>query len=168
VTEKAALEQYLWQNRERFYRIAYSYVGNEAEALDVVSDAIVKALEKGDSLKDRNAMATWAYRILVHAATDSLRKNKRVVYLDDVRQQDPGQPDVYLNLDLMAALRRLPDAQRIVVVLHFLEQMTLDETAAALGEHLSTVKSRLYKALKILRLDLSGAQVLSRGDTAHG
>jgi len=91
-----------------------------------------------------------------------------VVYLDDVRQQDPGQPDVYLNLDLMAALRRLPDAQRIVVVLHFLEQMTLDETAAALGEHLSTVKSRLYKALKILRLDLSGAQVLSRGDTAHG
>ncbi len=164
----AALEQYLWQNRERFFRIAYSYVRNDADALDIVSEAAVKALEKGDRLKDQNAMATWCYRILVHTATDFLRRNKRIVYMDDVQKVDPGKPDDYQNVDLMEALGRLPDQLRIVVVLHYLEDITLDETAAVLGQNVSTVKSRLYKALQVLKLDLARSASLSGGDTVHG
>ncbi|NLD72374.1 MAG: sigma-70 family RNA polymerase sigma factor [Chloroflexi bacterium] len=166
--DHARLEQYLWENRERFYRIAYSYVRNEADALDIVSEAVVKALQKGDRLQDKAAMATWCYRILTNTAVDYLRKHKRVVYMEDVQQADPGRPDRYHDADLLEALGRLPDNLRMVLVLHYLEEMTIRETASVLGQNENTVKSRLYRALELLRKDLADRSVTPEGGTVRG
>jgi RNA polymerase sigma-70 factor (ECF subfamily) len=166
VSANTQLEQYLWENRERFYRVAYTYARSEADALDIVSEAAVKALRKRGKLRDPAAMATWCYRILVHTAIDYTRKRKRVVYMDDMEPVDRGQADRYPNLDLQEALARLPDQLRIIVILRFLEEMTIAETAAVLRQNVSTVKSRLYRALKILRIDLDEQTATTKGDTA--
>lgn len=154
--DHARLEQYLWENRERFYRIAYSYTRNEPDALDIVSEAVVKALERRGRLQDDGAMATWCYRILVNTAVDHLRRHRRIVYMEDEQDVERGRPDRYGDPDLLEALGRLPEDQRMVVVLHYCQEMTIRETAAVLGQNENTVKSRLYRALEVLRADLAG------------
>jgi RNA polymerase sigma-70 factor (ECF subfamily) len=168
VPDHERLEQYLWENRERFYRIAYAYVRNEPDALDIVSEAVVKALERRDRLQDDGALATWCYRILVNTAVDHLRRGRRIVYMEDAQDAERGRPDRYGDPDLVEALGRLPEDQRMVVVLHFFEEMTIRETAAVLGLNENTVKSRLYRALEVLREDLDGTSDRAGRATPQG
>jgi RNA polymerase sigma-70 factor (ECF subfamily) len=78
------------------------------------------------------------------------------VYMEDEQDVERGRPDRYGDPDLLEALGRLPEDQRMVVVLHYCEEMTIRETAAVLGQNENTVKSRLYRALEVLRADLAG------------
>ena len=85
-----ALADYVRKNQNRFYRLAYSFMHNSDDAMDVVQDAVVKAFEKQDTLKDIETLQTWFYRILVNTSIDSLRRRKRVVYTDAVPEQEDG------------------------------------------------------------------------------
>ena len=58
--------EYILANQEKFYRLAYSYIKNQDGAMDAVQNAICRALEKSNSLRDINAVKTWFYRILVN------------------------------------------------------------------------------------------------------
>ena len=60
----AVLIQYLEENQERFYRVAFSYAKNREAALDLVQDAIVKAISNFSSLKKQEYLKTWFYRTL--------------------------------------------------------------------------------------------------------
>lgn len=150
---KSDLEQCIWEDRARFYRLAYSYVGNEEDALDIVSDSIIKALRNRDGLRDQSAARTWFCRIVVHTACDFLRKRRRIVYTADVPED--GQEDRHEDTDLEGAIAYLPDRLRVIVILRFFEDMKLEEIAYVLDENLNTVKSRLYRALRILKVELS-------------
>ena len=68
---------YIIENQNRFYRLAYSYVGDREAALDVVQNAILKGLEKCDTLRNQDAVKTWFYRIVVNEALQILRARKR-------------------------------------------------------------------------------------------
>ena len=65
-----------------------------------------------------------------------------------------GQEDSYQNVDLERALNSLSKEDKAVVELKYFEEMKLSEIAKVLGENLSTVKSRLYRSLKKLKLEL--------------
>jgi len=148
------VERLIWQDRDRFYRLAYSYVHNREDALDVVSESIVKALRSQRGLRDREAMRAWFYRIVIHTACDFRRRDRRTVLALEAR--DPGgQEDRHADADLAGALRSLPEALRAVVILRFFEDLKIQEIAYVLDENLSTIKSRLYRALRMLRLELS-------------
>ena len=60
------LIQYILDHQERFYRLAYSYTGNQEDALDAVQSAVCKALEAYGSLRNPDAIKTWFYRILTN------------------------------------------------------------------------------------------------------
>ncbi len=77
------VENFLIENREAYYRLAYSYVHNKDDALDIVQDAICKALGSSKSLNDPTAIKSWFYRIVVNTSLDFIRKNKRLVYVED-------------------------------------------------------------------------------------
>ncbi|WP_313233335.1 sigma-70 family RNA polymerase sigma factor [Tissierella praeacuta] len=150
------LENYIIENKELFYRLAYSYVKNIDDALDVVQESIYKAFSSIDSLKNFDYIKTWFYRIIVNVSLDLLRKRKREVVTDEefLLNNDIGAVDTYPNIDLEKALEALPDNYRSIIVLRFFEDLKLEEIAEILDENINTVKTRLYNGLKKLRISM--------------
>ncbi|MER2047439.1 MAG: sigma-70 family RNA polymerase sigma factor [Solibacillus sp.] len=136
------------------YLLAYSYTKNEQDALDVVQDSIQKGWLALEKLTNRDQMKSWFYTILVRTAIDLLRKQKRVELIGDDSLLLLSEEDSYLNLDLQQALHRLPLKLREVVVLRYFEDLKIEDVAHILTIPLSTAKSRLYRALKLLKIEL--------------
>jgi RNA polymerase sigma-70 factor (ECF subfamily) len=143
--KEQAVERALTEGYEKYYRLAYSYVHNEADALDIVQEAAYKAILKSDSLKEPQYVETWVYRIVINEACSFLRSRKESV---DVEEIQAASEDIYENID---------PKDRAIVVLRFFEDRQLEEIAKILDENLSTVKSRLYRVMKKLRLNLEGS-----------
>lgn len=70
-------EQILIDGYERFYRLAYSYVQNREDALDVVQESACKAIRDCGQVKNTDFLSTWIYRIVINTSLDLLRKIKR-------------------------------------------------------------------------------------------
>lgn len=146
-------------NKEKYYRVAYTYVKNKEDALDIVHDAIVKALQKMDLLRKREYLATWFYRILINESISYIRKNRKVVYLDeldDAQLPATEEMDREQYITLYSAIDDLSPELKTILILRFFEDMKLDEIAEITSLRLSTVKARLYKALKLLKIDMEG------------
>lgn len=149
------VKNYLQENQRSFYRLAYSYTRNSDSAMDVVQDAAVKAISKIYTLKNPDFLKTWFYRILVNEALSFLRTKKNVSLEDQAEflQAPPGK-DIPEVLDLYRAISNLDPKLRTVIVLRFFEDMKLEEISAVTNTNLSTVKSRLYKGLDLLKCDM--------------
>lgn len=147
-------------NKERFYLLAYSYTKNEQDALDVVQDSIHKALQSLDTLKNEQQLKSWFYKIVVRTAIDFLRKYKRIQVMEDDKLAffSPQQIDTYENTDLEMALSELPSNYREVIILRYFEDLKIEDVAHVLDTNISTVKSRLYKALKLLKVQLQDGE----------
>jgi RNA polymerase sigma-70 factor, ECF subfamily len=148
------LTAYLQTEQDRIYRLAYSYMEDEQDALDVVQAAAVKALT-ASPMRQPRYLKTWMYRIVVNTAIDSLRARKRRVPLNDWTSAD-GEDHVRedASLDVREALRSLPTDLRAIVVLRYFHELELREVADVLSMNLSTVKTRLYRALKLLSIEM--------------
>lgn len=83
------ITDYIVKNQNRFYRLSYSYVQNKDDALDIVQNAICKALEHYDSLKNFNAVKTWFYRILV---------NECLIFIKKMRVQTLSDEDAIMQI----------------------------------------------------------------------
>lgn len=154
------IEDYILNNREAFYRIAYSYTKNKEDALDIIQESIYKALKSVDGLKEIAYVKTWFYNILTHTAIDCLRKNKKYV-LEDIENPFPeqGKCDNYEDIDIKNMLDCLPSKQRTIIVLRYFEDLKLKEISEILNENLSTIKNHLYKGLKTLKLEITAQEV---------
>lgn len=148
----AETEKILTDNYEKFYRLAYSYMRNEDDALDVVQESACQAIKNCSKVKNKDYLSTWIYRIVVNTALDMLRKRKK----ETLTEEMPEIPieDQYQETELRSILEQLDEKSRTVVVLRYFEDMKLEDIANIAGENLNTVKARLYRALKKLRLNL--------------
>ena len=146
--KEQAVERALTEGYGKYYRLAYSYVHNEADALDIVQEAAYKAILKSDSLQKTEYVETWVYRIVVNEACSLLRSRKESADVEDVQV---SSEDTYEDIE------QLEPKDRAIVILRFFEDRQLDEIAKILDENLSTVKSRLYRVMKKLRLNLEGS-----------
>ncbi|MCM0647697.1 RNA polymerase sigma factor [Clostridium swellfunianum] len=151
------LADYVVRNKERYYRLAYSYVKNAEDALDIIQESIYKAISHIDSLKGIEHIKTWFYKIVVNTSLDFLRKQRRVVVVEDevLASLDTGTNDEYENFDLQSALENLPEGHRTIVILRYFEDLKIEEIAEILDENISTIKTRLYKSLRLLRIDMN-------------
>ena len=148
---------FIKDNQIRFYRIAYSYMKNSDDALDVVQETVLKAYEKRHTLRSEEMLQTWFYRILINTSIDMLRRRKRLVIVDELPEEACGSGQVPRLLDAMdldQALERLPAELKTVIILRFFEDLKLSEIAQVLRLPVSTVKSRLYRGLSVLRADM--------------
>nr|WP_312214629.1 sigma-70 family RNA polymerase sigma factor [Clostridioides sp.] len=146
-------ESYIIENKNSFYRIAYSYTKNEEDALDVVQDSIYKALCSIDTIQDINCIKTWFYKILIRTSIDNIRKNARYTNLisTELSVDQDRVYDKYSDIDLIKALDELPIEYKSILLLRFFEDLKIDEVAEILDENINTVKTRLYTALKKLK-----------------
>lgn len=152
--KEEAVQNALIENYGKYYRLAYSYVHNEADAMDIVQEGAYKAILKSGSLKNADYVDTWIYRIIVNEAVTFLRKQKMTA---DMEETEAVHEDVYENIDLRHAIESLDPKDRTIVVLRFFEDKRLDEIAEILDENLSTIKSRLYRVMSKLRITLGEA-----------
>ena len=137
--------------KARLYRTAYLYLGSESAALDAVDEAVYQALRALKKLRKPEFFETWITRILINECHRELRRRKR--FSDEVLPETAG-PCEYDTLPLKEAVRCLPEALRLVVVLRFFTGYTQAETAAALNIPQGTVATRQRRALELLRLEL--------------
>ena len=149
---EAIVEQQLIADYKKLYRLAYSYVHNENDALDLVQESAYKAIKNCHTLKHPQYAGTWIYRIVINESISFLRKQKQQDIVD--YEVEGETEDQYSDVDLHRALDSLEPFDKTVIVLRFFEGMQLNQIALILDENLNTVKSRLYRSLKKLRVSL--------------
>ncbi len=159
-TIEAEVANYAVEYREKHYRLAFSYVKNVDDALDIVQESTLKAISSARTLKNPGYIKTWFYRIIVNTALDFLRKEGRVRPTEEELLEflNTQAMDHYRDFDLEEALDRLPDGHRTIVILRFFEDLKIKEIAEILNENINTVKTRLYKSLEFLRVELESYQ----------
>lgn len=144
--------QYIKDNKEKHYRIAYSYVKNQEDALDIVQDTIVKALKYERSLKNSEYMGTWFCRILINNCKTYLKKKNKVIYIEEMEDLVIESSNHEQIIDIQQAIDRLNTHEREIILLRFYQGLELKEVAEATGKNLSTVKSILYRGMKKLKV----------------
>ena len=151
---KETLINYIKENEDKFYRIAFSYSKNEDAALDIVQEAIVKSLNHINKLKNEEYVKTWFYRILINECLQYIKKNKRIITYEsqEIENKIEWNDDISINgIDMYKYIQNLNKKLRTVIILRYFEDMKIEEIAKITKTNISTVKSRLHKALEILK-----------------
>ena len=151
-SKEKAVENILYEKYNSYYRMAMSYVHNESDAMDIVQEGAYKAIKNSNSLKEPAFAGTWIYRIMLNEVYRFLKKNKGISSLEEVTEI--SYEDKYENIDLKQALDNMSVKDKAVIELKYFEDLKLEEIADILEENISTVKSRLYRGLKKLRIQL--------------
>jgi RNA polymerase sigma-70 factor (ECF subfamily) len=135
-------------------------------AQDAVQEATLRAWKNLPGLRDADRWGPWLHRLLVNACLDIARKRRTHVFeveltpLHDPTVADPTSP-IADALYVERMLKTIDPAQRAVVVLHYYLDLTLAETAGALGIPVGTAKSRLFRALESMRISVVDETELS-------
>ena len=138
--------------KRRLYRIAWLYLGNEADALEAVDETVYRALKGLKQLRQPEYFDTWITRILLNECNRELKRKSRFS-AEDVLPETAG-PDVYDGFPLREAIGKLPEELRSVIVLRYFSGYTLEETAHLLRIPRGTAATRQRRALQLLRLEL--------------
>lgn len=150
VDKETLVHEYLVKNYEKYYRIAYSYTFQEQDALDIVQEGAYRAILKSGSLKNPEYVDTWICRIMMNESVRFLEKNRgRTVAMEEVPEE--GAQDEMGDLDLRQALLKLNEEERRIVVLRYFEEEKIQTIAKTMDMKVSTVKSRLYRAVEKLK-----------------
>ncbi len=133
------------QHSRGMYRAARSVLNCDADAEDAVAQAVLQAWQSLDKLQNKSAVRPWLIKIAVNCAFALRRKQKKVVYLDDL-PQEPAAPEPTRYDGLWEAVSALPWERRVVVTLFYYEDMSVEQIAKCLAVPAGTVKSRLSRA----------------------
>ena len=156
------LIEYIKENQNKLYKIAYTYTKNQDLALDIVQEAITKALENIHKLKQEEFVKTWFYRILINEALQTVKKNKKIIEYELVENETSTQnneDNIVENIDIYNRIEKLNDKLKTVIILRFFENLKIEEIAIITKTNTSTVKSRLYKGLNEIKEDYERRKV---------
>jgi RNA polymerase sigma-70 factor (ECF subfamily) len=140
---------------DKAYRLAWAILGDDDEAQDATQEAFIKAWRNRRSLRDPDRLEAWLSRILVNSCRDRLRSRTRsgarLVELEDVQSAHDHVERASTRDELDRALDSLDPDHRIVVILRFWADLTVDDIAERIGVPSGTVKSRLHHSMRMLR-----------------
>ena len=147
---------------KRVYNYLLRIVNNREDAFDVSQDVFLKAFQNIRKLDDTARFGPWLFRIAHNEAYSLFRKRKPEVDIDElpepVSANSGGAYPFEISLAVSAALARLSADQREAVILKVYQGFKFEEMAEILAIPVSTVKSRLYTALDLLKLELQPVQ----------
>mgnify|MGYP001189139138 CR=1 FL=1 len=181
--EQMAFQTVMERHNQRLYRTARGIVGDDVEAEDVVQEAWMLAFGAITSFRGEAALLTWLIRIVINEARGRLRKRRPQAELSDVetaqqsrtlilgfpggqKVDDPEANTARTEARILVerAVDRLPESFRLVFLLRDVQECSIAETAAILDIRPETIKTRLFRARKMLRDDLNTALA----DALHG
>jgi RNA polymerase sigma-70 factor (ECF subfamily) len=156
---EAGFGERIAENQRRVFRIAYSVLGNSADAEDVAQEAFLRAYQKFTSLREAEKFRWWINRIVFRLALNRRRGYRRRLARDTVWQatETSGMVDGAKDAEqrvmldrLRKEIERLPDKFRSVLQLSLVEEMEAADVGAVLGIPAGTVRSRMHAARKLL------------------
>lgn len=152
-TLEKKFEECVTYNKEKFYRLAYTYVKNSHDAMDILQESILKGYANLSKVKDIKALDKWMSRIIVNTALDFLRRisketviDKESIILDKVATTS--------DENLSYAIDALDPELKTIIILKYFHGYTINEVADILEISVYTVKNRMHKALNLLRVDI--------------
>jgi RNA polymerase sigma-70 factor (ECF subfamily) len=166
--ETEAFEELVFRHRDKIYARAFLMMRNEDEALDLSQEAWVKAWQRLAQFQGEASFSTWVTRIVINLCLDQIRRHKRMrpesieemqdesggverhmMSVDDVNPTE-GLEQEELRNRIDAAMEKLTEAHRTVIVLHEFEGLEYKEIAKRVGISIGTVMSRLFYARRRL------------------
>lgn len=181
-----ALQILMRRYNQRLYRVARSILRNDADAEEAVQEAFYKAYRAIASFRGDSGLSTWLVRIVVNESNRRLRKiNRLATWLEFNNDAERGDVTATMTVDefssdqpepalvraqtrqlLEARIDQLPDLFRAVFILRAVEDLTVEETAMCLGIPPATVRTRYFRARKLMRKSLDGDMGVNMVDTA--
>ena len=166
--DEASFEALILSCKNRAYNIAFRYMNNEEDAMDVLQEAFIKIYRGLPSFNMDSSFDTWVYRIVVNAANDALRKRKKIaalqlVYPDDeeknpaeeVPDSAPLPEEVLENKEhagyIIDCLNKLDEDHRQVLILRDIQGFSYEEISQMTDCSMGTVKSRISRARRKLK-----------------
>ena len=164
------------------YALAYRTIGREDEARDIVQDTFLRAYRALPRFKGQAKFSSWLYRIALNLCRDWIRKQRRTPTVQtpegmDLIELASEQGPVESIEELVSrrqmseavaiAMKRLPEEQRTAIVLKEYHGLTFQEIAELQGCPLSTVKTRLYQGLSVLRRQLNASGMTRQSQTSE-
>lgn len=151
--QKEVFAELVRENKVPMYRLAYGILRNQMDAEDAVSEAVVKAFERLNSLREPEKFKPWIMQIVANEARKLYGKKKRVDLVEDASEMKLYHEDA--KNELWDIVVRLDEKSRAVVILFYYEQLSLKEIGGVLDISEGTVKSRLFRAKEKLRVLLA-------------
>jgi len=159
--DASAFEALYFRYRDWVVRLAVRFCGNDADALDVLQETFSYLLRKFPGFTLAASMTTFLYPVVKHLALAARKKTMRLVADDVALATEPERPSADpadSRPELGEVLAALPDTHREVLLMRFVDGLSLNEIGTALDIPLGTVKSRLHNGLKALRGDARARQ----------
>ena len=136
---------------DMLYRIALSHTGRREDAEDAVHDAFMKYLEKTPIFADEKHEEAWFIRVTINQSLDILRRNKRRSFVPLDENANRLEVSEEGASEILKAVNALPPKYKSVILLHCLEEKSVEDTAMALGVSVSAVKMRLVRGRDMLK-----------------
>jgi RNA polymerase sigma-70 factor (ECF subfamily) len=168
--DEPAIRELIRRNNQRLFRVARAVLRNDAEAEDVVQETYVRAFTRLQTFEDRAAFSTWLTRIALNEAIGRKRRQRPTEDIDAVETAQGAGAELIpfpgaaapMNPETMAArgelgalleemIDALPEPFRVVFVLREVEELSTEEVASFLDIKAATVKTRLFRAKRLLR-----------------
>ncbi|WP_099156720.1 sigma-70 family RNA polymerase sigma factor [Virgibacillus ndiopensis] len=144
--------------KNKLYRIAYLYVKNENDALDIVQETIYKAFRSKQKLKNAEYFSTWLTRILINNALNFIKKNKKVIPFAEEEMErlheSPEHPSIENRIDLVNAIDCLEESYKTVIILRYYKDFTIRQIAEFLNCPEGTVKTKIHRATNQLKRNI--------------
>lgn len=146
--------------KENLYRVSFIYLQNENDTLDCVHEAIIKAIKSLKTLKNPQYFNAWMTRITINVCKDYIKKNSKVT-LVDIRDFESNliiedDKNSFEDDNIITSLDKLSEKERELIVMRYLDDKSLKDISDEINIPLGTVKSRLNRTLKKLKMYLEG------------
>lgn len=154
-----AYQALIHNEKEKLYKMAYVYMQNEDDSLEVFQETIYKAFASLSKLKNDEYFSTWMTRILINSAIDLLRKKKRVVPINQEileNTSDSSSFDSDVQIDLLKAMEEIEEKYKTVLLLRFYQDYTVKQIASMLKCPEGTVKTNIRRGLDKLKEKMKG------------
>ena len=155
------------------YALAYRVIGREEDARDVCQETFLRAFRALNGFRGQAKFSSWLYRIALNLCRDWIRRERRtpivqapeeleVLEMAAIREPSVSIEDLVARRELTRVVERamaqLPEEQRTAIILKEYHELTFQEIADLVGCPLSTVKTRLYQGLAVLRRELAKSE----------
>ncbi len=153
LTDKDAFCEHIRLYEKSMYSLAFSIVGNDSDAAEIISESIYRAYKNIDALKSEKAFKSWILRIVHNTAVETIRKNSKIIPMEETPDipDDSPENDITARLTVREAVNNLKQPYRTVVVLFYYENLSVSKIAQITSTNAVTVKKQLSRARKMLR-----------------
>lgn len=146
-------EELVKKYKSYLYKVAYSYTKNEDQALDLIQECTYRAWKNIKNLKQESSFKSWISKILINIAMTTIKKESKAIIseIDENIEHIQKEISIEEKVDVHKAIDTLKPEYKMVIILKYFDDMTIEEIAYVMEIPINTVKSHLRRAKQSMR-----------------